>query len=1538
MAMTAPARQEVALTPFTATSAPSLGWGHGQDVMSAPGPAYAPLPSAYAPLIPPGYAPPAHSQLAYAPQGYPAPPGYPAALVQLPGQAAAYAQADYHLAPPRPRPLADASRMDIKNFAGLSTLDVEAWIRRYEALCASMSVDPACAFIQKCENTTYERISGQPDCPKISEADPSSWEKLKEVIRRLYARPVAPLTAVSLFLARTQKTDECAVNYADALIGLAAQAPSVSGDVNLMAAFEKGCKPSLRNLLSLQQYPTFKDMVEAASRLELLQGKAEIRQPSTLAAIARAPTPVEEGDNDDDWWDLHQGLDHEELQPPSQDDVGAELHAFQRRDPRSSNRKPQSFEERRPLPRQDHGGPGDRRPHQDEDRRTCFFCFQTGHNIRDCKERDALYKRKMAYEESRRRSGKGSSLSIIELHALEGQTPRSMTTQITLGNQPATALIDTGATHSFISAGAAKETKLPMEENENGFTFSLADGSLATSRLTASAEIVFQGGHRLRAQLCVVKDLAHDVILGTDILEAQDARIDVRQRKIWFGSSDGITLSQTGGHLAAITEEQSPLELLEGEDDDDELQSSFWEIDLPAPTDASSSTTVRPKNGPFINPDLPPEQTRQLQQLLDNYKDVFAPPEKGRFSKEASPFRIDTGDTPPIFTPMPRTPFAERDLVDKMVQELLDLGIIRESKSAWSSRYLVVHRNGKARFCIDYRRVNQVTVPDRFPSPSVNDIIDNLQGCSYLSVEDLKSAFHQIPIHPEDCCKTAFSTRTGHYEFVSLPFGLRNGPAAFQREMNRALVGIPHVAAYMDDITTGTPDFEGHLIALERKFQRLRSANLHLSPDKCYYAMPRIKALGYIISTDGVASDPQKIAAILLIKEPTDVPTLRIFLGCCTYYSNFIPDYAGIAKPLFSLTSRSTEWTWQAPQQAAFDTLKQRLTSAPVLRIADPNRPFELATDASLHAIGAVLQQSDDNGRPHPVAFASRVLQPAERNYNTQEIEGLALIYAVKKFHAYLFGRPFTVVTDHQAILNILTSSSPSPRVQRWSLALQQYQFTITHRAGRLHLVPDALSRLHQTPASLCAMRVPDLTDKKIWLQAQRKDHFCSGTIANIKAKRLKKTDFFLDSHGILFVREAQAEPRLVVPAALTTKILESCHSDPLAGHLGVLKSVERLAVKYFWPNYRREMRDFVNACIPCQRLKGKQPSEQQRPTFAVTSTHFNQLVAFDIQGPLKETSDGNLYILLMADIFTHFVMGVPLADTKAETVAKAFIGTWIAVHGPPQKLLSDNGANFAAGLMKDVYAILSIHKIWTSPYHPQTNGSVERMNRTMNSMLAKFSADNQSDWDRYLGLAIYAYNTSVHAMTKVSPYYLAFGREAPSVVDVLHLSPEEETQSWWGEGLARALELVYNETIKRQTTRLEAQADSNEDPASFAYAIGDRVWYLDPRTPAGLKRKHQLPGCGPFVVLEARGPLSFVIQHETTLALRRAHTDNLALVRADARTTGPSRNGHFPMATSSRVSQPVPASPPATAADSQLAPPSSRPQRSRTVPIKLRV
>ena len=975
---------------------------------------------------------------------------------------------------------------------------------------------------------------------------------------------------------------------------------------------------------------------------------------------------------------------------------------------------------------------------------------------------------------------------------------------------------------------------------------------------------------------------------------------------------------------------------------------------------------------------LSKEQRGQLLQLLERYQYTFRK-KPGR--TDLVQHRIDTGDSLPIRGGRYRQSEKERETIRKIVKDMTDMGVVRPSRSPWgASVVLVPKKDGSTRFCVDYRRLNGVTLKDVYPLPRIDATLDQLGGCKYFTAMDLTSGYWQVDMKDEDAAKTAFITPDGLYEFTAMPFGLCNAPATFQRLMDQVLNNMRYEFAlvYLDDVMVHSKTFSEHLEHLDAVLSCLMTATLACKLKKCSFAQESTVYLGHVVSERGIEPEPAKLAAVKEIAPPTTVKEIRMFLGFVGYYRRFINNFSAVAKPLNDLLRKATEWHWGVEQQDAFEALRDALLAAPILQMPDFTKKFTIRTDASYTGLGACLLQGEGDEQ-RPIAYASRSLKPAETRYTATEIECLGMKWAVNTFRPYVHGRRFTLETDHVALKWLRTVQHNNARLIRTAMELQQYEMDIVHRAGIKMYDADALSRLRrdrmEATREETASMVASVTDQTVFygegddtppvpcydepcgpcpttvtlLDAERKAAMSEGADVQLDYKpasqvapdeqwltdadpvcvalgqntdgegdahtpeavlsRLKeemaKDTYYSKLHQQLSAEDlpaADITPRmrndlskfvvkdgylyrieqlyrggraqagkvrylLWIPEALRSEVLFACHDHVMSGgHLGVSKTFARLRIRYYWTGMFRSVEQWCKSCQACASRKDPVGLEAPLSPLPVPREPF-EMVSVDVLGPfVAAEGSGNRYVLVYCDHLTRWVETIPFRRNDSAVMARVLVERIMCRHGAPRTLLSDRGRPFLSSLAKEVYRLLRVKKVSTAAYRPQTNGLVERFNRTLAAMLSMYVDSKHRDWDRYLPYVTFAYNTTAHSATKESPFFLLYGRQARLPIDNM-LLPEgehedlsvEEYRAELVEGLRIAHE-YSRAALERDKQAMEARRGPGRNVPTFK--PDELVMVKNPalHNAVGLTRKLTNTWTGPFKIIRQMGPTTYMV------------------------------------------------------------------------------
>lgn len=869
-------------------------------------------------------------------------------------------------------------------------------------------------------------------------------------------------------------------------------------------------------------------------------------------------------------------------------------------------------------------------------------------------------------------------------------------------------------------------------------------------------------------------------------------------------------------------------------------------------------------------------EVAQLRQTVEDFDDVFALHEFELGTTNTCQHSIDTGDSQPIRQLPRRVPFALRGQVDKMVEEMLERGVIEPSKSPWASPVVLVSKkDGSLRFCVDYRKLNAITKLDVFPLPRIDDSLDALAHTQYFTTLDLASGYWQVPMEPQSQEKTAFCTPSGLYEFRVMPFGLCNAPATFQRLMESVLGGLARNSCmvYLDDILVIGKSFSEHLQNLRQVLVRLREAGLCLKPKKCCLAKRQVEYLGYIVTTEGIVPDPKKVAAVRDFMVPKDLKTLRSFLGLASYYRRFISSFSKIAAPLFELTRKDTPYEWSPECQTAFSSLKHALTEAPVLAYPRFDDGFLLETDASGAGLGAVLAQKQQDETVRPIAYASRTLQQHERNYGVTELEALGVVWAVRHFRHYIYGHRCDVFTDHEALKALLNTPHPSGKLARWGLSLQELDLHIHYRPGRKNGNADALSRCpaevpdqsKDVPKPVAALQ-PEVVPAKGGDRSLSKRQEEDPTLASVRsylqdgtlpederAARhliLEQSSFSLVDN-VLYRIVQDGSLRLVPPTEDRYLLFEEAHAGRFGGHLREHKIYTQLCRHYWWKGMRGDIADWCRACQVCASRRVGQAIRPPLVPLPVAGA-FDRVGVDVIQ--FVRSNSGNQYVVVFIDYLTKWVEAFPTKDQTALTIAQLLVEEVISRHGVPRELLSDRGAAFLSALLKDICQLMGLKKVNTTAYHPQGDGLVERFNRTLTDMLAKTVDQSGKNWDTCLPYVLFAYRTSLQESTQESPFHLLYGRDpclpTESALSVPATRQQFEVGSYLEElvtNLQEAWELA-RQNVKR--AQRKQQRNYNRKTKIAPFRVGDRVFLHVPSAKRGKAHKFARPFKGPYRIL----------------------------------------------------------------------------------------
>jgi hypothetical protein len=774
------------------------------------------------------------------------------------------------------------------------------------------------------------------------------------------------------------------------------------------------------------------------------------------------------------------------------------------------------------------------------------------------------------------------------------------------------------------------------------------------------------------------------------------------------------------------------------------------------------------------------EQLESVNKLVHKYIEVFCA--GFRQAKLDLEHAIELTDDFSVVRHGPRRRSPEEwNFIEEKVQEFLDKGFIERSQADYSSPVVLAKKPlGGLRFCIDYRKLNSITKLMFYPIPLVEETLEALEGATIFSVLDLEAGYHQVRVRECDRYKTTFSTRTGSFQWLRMPFGLINAPFTFQKIMNTILSPHLHkfVKVYLDDIMIYSKSWKEHLEHLDCILGILDRLALKANATKCHIAKDSVDYLGYHVDKEGIKIPLLKQTKCLEYKMPTTRKEARSFIGFSNYFRKFIDKYTEIMAPIYDSLKKG-QFVFTEEARASVLKIKERITADPILKLPDFTKKFILYTDASNLSIGGALMQVHDE-KEHPVYFISRKLNSAELNYTVTEKECLAVVWCVTQFRIYLTNE-FIIRTDHQALKWLLDLKDAGGRIMRWILTLQNYTFKVEYIKGSSNVLADGLTRL----------------------------------VALVN----------------------NAEDQLISEEEKRNLILQ-CHEE--CGHGSVDPTYLLVLRSKKWQGMYRDVRECLKLCQTCLSFNKKN-----------RDTKFHRLelgnpfsrVGIDVVGPLPRSERGKKYLIVATDYVTRWCEARATKDKSARTIAKFVLEEIICRHGPPNELLSDRGLEFLNKTVAELCNLFKIYKSFTSAYHPQCNGAVERTNQSLVAKLAKLVNGKWKDWDEYLELTLYAYRISPRKISKFSPFELLYGRKPVPWGEIGEPSDDVENN----ELVIERLKEVRKDMLQiERDIRDREMKDTSE---TEIFSTGDVV--MRRKAPADIKNKLDCKFEGPYQIIK---------------------------------------------------------------------------------------
>ena len=995
-------------------------------------------------------------------------------------------------------------------------------------------------------------------------------------------------------------------------------------------------------------------------------------------------------------------------------------------------------------------------------------------------------------------------------------------------SRTAKTLVDSGVASHLMSEVFADSLQLFRTKLRSPKRFNLATRGCNTLAREKSQQVLMQiGRHVEMLEFFIIPNLTEDVILGKTWLAAHNPEIDWVSEKVEFTrctcqnveEKQDVEEEYSFGKMiepeveSFKVDETEADEETEAEDEDDEEFGDEFEEEMIARVEDVVTDESTDLVDDFLNEETKKRETLRLPEEYQEFQDVFSkelsenlPPLNSKYQCE-----IDFKDN--VVLPKPRKPFSlslpERKALAEYIDENLKKGFIRKSKSPIAmGTFLVGKSNGEYRTVVDFRPVNEIVVDNRNPIPCIEDLMSFLCEARIFTKIDLRGAYNLLRIRPGDEWKTAFVCPQGQFEYMVMPFGLKTAPAIFQSMMEDIFSDLlgKTVLIYLDDILIFSQSVIEHADHVREVLNRLQANRLLGKLEKCVFSSKEVNFLGFVISDKGISVAQDKVEVIMNWPKPLRRKDLKSFLGTANFNRKFVANYSEIVAPLLLLDSKKIKnfaEAWDENCDKAFVALKVAMTSTPVLRHVDFNLPFVLESDASDFALGAVLLQPEtmNSNILHPVAYASRKLVAAERNYSVYDKELLGLVFAFKKWHQFLFGAryPIRVRTDHANLQYFQTRQLLNNRHLRWKLFFQNYDFRLTYLPGSANVVADALSR-----------RVDHVAGE---------EYGTSGT-----SRERHQEDTILDPEcweGLNRIHEIGIKEE-ILDKEKQREIMKARHSTVAAGHFGRMRTFEAINKDFTWPGMRADIYKFVDSCIICQKIKPSRKKEfgKLMPLPVPSGPWKSISLDFIVKLPISNGYDS---ILVVVDRFSKMCHLIPCNESiDAPQTAELLLKNVFKHHGLPMDMVSDRGTQFTSRFWSSICEQMGIQRKLSTAAHPQTDGQTERTNQTLEQYLKAFVNYKQDNWANLLHFAEMAMNNAVSSSTKRTPFEINIGYSP----NFDYLANERNFSVPAADIFMGKLKEIWIETIKNlRETASRMKENTRKLRRSHDFKIGDQVW-----------------------------------------------------------------------------------------------------------------